>query len=145
MQVAILAAQVDEAHLRANREAGDHRSLDDRVRIVQEDDVVFAGAGLGFVAVDEHIFRMRALLGHERPLQPGREAGAAAAAQAGGLHLVDDPFGRLPEALLQRLIAAQLDIFVDIGRALAKAEGEQPDFIGMGDECRASVSSLSCL
>ena len=115
-------------------QAGDHRSLDDRVRIMQEDDVVFAGGGFGFVAVDENIFRMLALLGDERPLHAGREAGAAAAAQAGGLHLVDDPLGRLAETLLQRLIAAELDVLVDIGRALAKAEGEQSHFIGMGDE-----------
>ena len=34
-------------------------------------------------------------LGHERPFQPGRESRAAAAAQAGGLHLVDNPVAAL--------------------------------------------------
>ena len=85
-QVAILAAQIDEAQLRADGEAGDHGAFDDRVRIVEEDDVILAGAGLGFVAVDQDVLRLVGLLGDEGPLHAGGEAGAAAAAHAGGLH-----------------------------------------------------------
>ncbi len=90
-QVAILAAQIDEADLRADGEAGDHGAFDDRVRVVQEDDVILAGAGLGLVAVDQDVLGLVGLLGHEGPLHAGGEAGAAATAQAGGLHGVDDP------------------------------------------------------
>ena len=73
-------------------------------------------------------------LGTNDHFSPVGEAGAAASAQAGGLHLADDPLGGLPEALPQRLVSAKLDILVDVGRALAKAEGEQSHFIGMGDK-----------
>ncbi len=94
-EVAILAAQIDEAHLRADGEAGDHGAFDDGVRVVQEDDVVFAGAGLGLVAVDQDVLGLLGLLGDEGPLHAGGEACAAASAQAGGLHGVDDPGGHL--------------------------------------------------
>src|SRR5690606_9246748 len=50
------------------------------------------GAGLRFVGIDHEIMGpLTDLLGHERPFEPRGEAGAAAAAQARGLDLVDDP------------------------------------------------------
>src|SRR5262250_734335 len=62
------------------------------MRIVPHDLAVLAGAGLRFVGVDHEIMRTPLrLLGHERPLEPGRKAGAAAPALARRLHLVDDP------------------------------------------------------
>ena len=81
-QVAVLAAQVDEAHLRADGEAGDHGALDDGVRVFEEEDVVLAGAGLGLVAVDQDVLWLRRGLGDEAPLHAGGEARAAASAQA---------------------------------------------------------------
>jgi hypothetical protein len=119
-QVAILAAQVDEAGLRADGQAGDHRAFNHRMRIVQKDQVILAGSRLALVAVHQHVLRLGRLLGHERPLHAGREARAAAPAQAAGLHLVDDPLRPLREALLHGLVAAQLDVAVDVGRALPK-------------------------
>src|SRR3546814_13489517 len=64
------------------------------------------------------IFR---LLRHERPLQPGRETGAAAATQAGGLHLLDDPvpalrqqrLGIVPVAAPARALQAEIVQTVD--------------------------------
>ena len=65
------------------------------------------------------------LLGHERPFQPGREAGAAAAALTGGFHLVDDGvaaffqdrLGAIPGAARTRAfetpIVAAVEIFED--------------------------------
>ena len=76
------------------------------------------------------------LLGHEGPLHAGGKARAAAAAQVRGLHLVDDPVGALREALLRGLVAAELDVLVDVGRALAEALRDDLHFIGMGDEPR---------
>ena len=135
-QVAVLAAQVDEAQLRPDGEAGDHGALDDRVRVLEEDDVVLAGAGLGFVAVDEHVLGLFRLLGHEAPLHAGGEAGAAAAAQPGGFHDVDDPaghgFGALGERHLHGLVAVELEVLVDAGSALAPAALEDDRFVGMG-------------
>ena len=80
-QIAILAAQIDEAQLRADGQAGDDGAFNDGVGIVQKDQVVFAGAGLALVAIDQNVFGLGGLLGHERPLHAGREARAAAAAQ----------------------------------------------------------------
>jgi hypothetical protein len=61
------------------------------MRIVPHDVPVLAGSGLRFIGVDDQIMRPFAhLLGHEGPLEAGREAGAAAPPQAGGLDLVDD-------------------------------------------------------
>ena len=40
--------------------------------------------------IDEVVRAPVGLLRHERPFEAGREAGAAAAAQARGLHLLDD-------------------------------------------------------
>src|ERR1700761_81531 len=54
-EVAVLATQIDEAHLRPDGEAGDHGAFDDGMRIVQEDQVVFAGSGLTLITVDEHV------------------------------------------------------------------------------------------
>ena len=54
--------------------------------------------GSDFVGIDHEIMRpLVDLLGHERPFEPGREAGAAAAAQARLLHLVDDGVAALFE------------------------------------------------
>ena len=67
-------------------------ALDQEVRIVPQDFAVLAGAGLGFVAVDDEIMGPAiGLLGHERPFEAGAEASTAPAAKAARLHLVDDP------------------------------------------------------
>ncbi len=105
----------------------------------KKDQVVFAGARFALVAVDQNVFRLGRLLGHERPLHSGWEACAAATAQVGGLHLLDDPLGPLGEALLRGFVAAEFDVFVDVRCALAEAAGDDLDFIGMRDEPRHSL------
>src|SRR5690606_26882619 len=71
-------------------------ALDEEMRIVPHDLAVLAGAGLGLVGVDHEIARPPVrLLRHERPLEACREARAAATAQAGRFHLVDDPVASL--------------------------------------------------
>ncbi len=133
-QVAILAAQIDVAGLGADGESGNHDAFDDGVRIVLEDEAVFAGAGLALVAVAEHVLRLGRLLGHERPLHAGREARATAAAQVRRLDLVDDGVGAHADGLLQGLVAVELKIAVEVGRAQAKALGDDLYLIGMGNE-----------
>ncbi len=132
-QVAVFATQVDEAHLGADGESGDHGALDDGVRVFKEDDVVFAGAGLGLVAVDQDVLGLFALLGDEGPLEAGGEAGAAAAAEAGGFHGVDDPLGAFVHGLLDGLVAVELHVLVDRSGALAEAALEDDDLVGAGD------------
>src|SRR5262245_47777898 len=61
------------------------------VRIVAQDVAVLAGAGLGLVGIDDEVgWPAVGLLGHERPFEAGREAGAAASPQVRLLDLVDD-------------------------------------------------------
>src|ERR1700722_4022071 len=88
-----LAAHIDVAGMRAHREACDQTALDQQMRIVPHDLAVLAGAGLGLVGIDDEIARpaVFGFLRHEGPLHPGRESGAATAAQARRLHLVDGP------------------------------------------------------
>src|SRR4051812_31692509 len=57
-QVAILAADVDVSLLCANGESGDDHAFDDRVRVLLEDQAVFAGSWLGFIAVHQNVFRL---------------------------------------------------------------------------------------
>src|SRR5207248_9088310 len=75
----------------AHGEGGDQRALEQQMRVVPHAVAVFAGAGLGFLRVDDEIGWPRIALGHERPLEAGGEAGAAAPAQTGVPDLGDDP------------------------------------------------------
>ncbi len=77
-----LAAHVDVSGVRPHGEGREQAALDQMVRIVPHDLAVLAGAGLRFVAVDDEVGRAGIVLRHERPLEAGREAGAAATAQA---------------------------------------------------------------
>src|SRR6185295_17518670 len=79
---------------------------------------------LALVGVDHQIMRLRSVaLGHERPFHAGREAGAAAAAQTGFLHLVDDPvaaffydgLGAIPVAALARRVEPPILEAVEVG------------------------------
>ena len=78
------AAHIDVAGMRAHREAREQAALDQKMRIVPHDLAVLAGAGLGFVGVDDEVARpaVGGFLGHERPFQTGRESRPAASAKA---------------------------------------------------------------
>jgi hypothetical protein len=82
------------------------------VRVEHQDVAVLAGARLALVGVADQVLLARELARHEAPLQAGREARAAAAAQAGGLDLGDHLILRqafaaiLAQDLAQGLVAA---------------------------------------
>ena len=120
----VFAADVDVGGVRPHGEAGDEAALDEEMRIVPHDLPVLAGAGLRLVGVDDEVVRAAVrLLRHERPFEPGREAGAAAPAQARLLHLVDDPVaalveeepGFVPGAALARRLEARRVQAVEVG------------------------------
>src|SRR3546814_5441109 len=75
------------------------------MRVVAQDVAILGGPGLGLVGVAEDVLLHAAVLGHEAPLQAGREACAAAAAQAGLLDHLDHVGRRdlLGQDLAQRL------------------------------------------
>src|SRR5690606_6770175 len=121
-----LAAHVDIGRHGPHGETGHKAPLHQRVGIMAQYVAILAGSGLRFVGIDDEIARAPVtLLGHEGPLQAGRETRPAAAAQAGGLHLVDDPvaplvdqaLGIVPDAArhgaLQRLVEAAVNVGED--------------------------------
>src|SRR4051812_4874430 len=117
-----LAADVDERLVRADGERADDDALHEHVRVGHHQRDVLAGPGLRLVGVDHEVLRLRVVLGDERPLHPGREARAAAAAEPGVLDRLDDRVGRHAERRLQRAVAAP----VGVGRQL-------PGLVGVPD------------
>ena len=132
------AADIDIRRVGAHCETGDQAAFDQLVRIVAHDVPVLAGAGLGFVGIDDQIVRAAVALvvrRHEGPFEAGREAGAAPAAQAGILDLLADPGpalleepGRLvPVAPAARALQAPVVEAVEVGEdAVAVVEHQAP-------------------
>ncbi len=89
-RMGILRAAVDVAPRRAHRDAGDGHALDEHEGIALHDHAVGEGAAVALVGVADDVLLRPGSVGHRLPLDPGREAGAAAAAQPRGRHLGDD-------------------------------------------------------
>src|SRR6185369_71462 len=109
------------------REARERDALEHLVRILLDEEAILERAGLGLVGVAEEVDALPAALllrGHERPLHPAREARAAAAAEARGLHEVGDlrgrPFAGLHAShdLLPRGVAAVVEVALQRPRVL---------------------------
>src|SRR5262249_40397780 len=94
------AAYIDVAGGRVHPDAGEEAAFDQLMRVEAQYVAILAGARLALVRVDDEIARPVAGLRHEGPFETGREAGAAAAAQARGLHVVDDPVAAFEDQLL---------------------------------------------
>src|ERR1051326_1067358 len=101
------------------------------MRVVLEDQPIFAGAGLALVTIAQNVFWLWSGLGNKRPLQPRAESRTAASAQARIFHQIDDVIRRHGQRLLHRFVAVQLQIAVDTGRTFAKAFGDDLDLVGM--------------
>ena len=90
----ILAADVDVGGVGPHGETGNQATLDQRVRVVAHDFPVLAGAGFGFVGVDDKVSGPAVIaLRHEAPFQPRRKPGAAPAPESAALDPVNDGFG----------------------------------------------------
>ena len=133
-KIPVLAANVDVPALCAHSQSADHDTLDHRVRIVLENQPVFARAGFALIAVAQNILRLGRLLGHERPLHPGREARPPAPTQPRTLDLINYGVWFHGERLLHGLIAVQFEIPVDIRRTQAEAPGDHLHLVGMRDQ-----------
>ena len=113
----VFGADVDEALGRADRVAGDDHGLEDAVGVALQRRAVHVGAGVALVRVADHVLLPLGLGLRELPLEARREAGAAAAAEAGLQHLLDDLLRRhLEEHLLDRLVAVARDVVLDLLR-----------------------------
>src|SRR5690554_1987411 len=108
-----LATQVVVGDRRTGGIAGDRHALDHRVRVVAQDVAILRGARLRFVGVAQDVL-LHVALGHEAPLQAGREARAATAAQARLLDHLDDVGRRdlLGQDPAQRLVATGLEVVI---------------------------------
>ncbi len=120
----VFTADIDVASVRLHGERRDQAALDQGLGIIAHDLPVLTGARFGFVCVHDQIVRASPhFLGHERPFQTGREARAAAAAQTGLLHLVDDPvpaliqnvLGGVPVTALLRAFKAPVMAAIEVG------------------------------
>ncbi len=109
----VFAAQVDDAGVGAAGESGDRHRLDDRERILFEQQPVLEGAGLRLVGVADHVAPLLRCARHRFPLASGWKGGAAAPEELRGDELGDDP--RRPElhSPRQSPVAAGLAIGVE--------------------------------
>ena len=84
------------------------------MRIALKRRAVHIGPGVALVGVADHVLLAGGLCGRERPLFAGREARAAAAAQAGFRYLINHVLRRhIEERLFKRLVAVAGDVLVD--------------------------------
>ena len=129
--VEVFATDVDVGGTGAHGVTGEEAALDELVRVLSHDLPILAGAGLGLVGVDDKEGGPTVgLLGHEGPLEAGGEAGAAAAAEAGVLDLLDDPVGSLPHDLLGHLVVSALEGILEAPVLLAVEVGEDAILVG---------------
>ena len=128
-QVVVLATDVDPTLLRAHRNRTEQNALNQLMGIVLNQQPVFAGAGFGFIGIDDNVLRLFGRPRNKTPLQPGREARAAAAPQVRSFHFVDDVVGGHHQRLAQRFVAVVGDIGIDRrGILQPKPEGDNARF-----------------
>ncbi|OIQ75088.1 hypothetical protein GALL_432490 [mine drainage metagenome] len=130
-----LAPDVDEAELALHGPAADDHALDELVGVVLEDDAVLEGAGLALVAVAHQVaggLPLGRVLGHEGPFQAGREARAAAAPEARGLHLLGHGDGLHLQGLLHghvAFVALLIDLEVPVVQVARAAEHQVRELV----------------
>ena len=80
-----------------------------------DDVAILERAGLGFVRVADQIDRFFFVRLDEAPFHAAGKTGAAASAQPGGLDFVHDVGARHGDRFLQLLVAAVVQVAVDVG------------------------------
>ena len=107
----IFRTDVDDTVIGADRIAADQQSFDDAVRIAFKNRTVHERARVAFVGVADDVFLFAGLVVSGFPFYAGRETGAAASAQAGLFHFLND---RHPVACLQDPGECQIPVFGDV-------------------------------
>ncbi len=139
LRMRVFRAQVDVTLRGSDRDAGNRHALDEHERIAFHDHAVGERAAVALVRVADDVL----LLAHRRvvdrlPLDAGREACAAAAAQAGLRDFLDDLDGLDGERPLEPLVAAVRLVVGErdrIGETAAR-EGEARLLLEEGDVFR---------
>ena len=86
------------------------------MRILVNDVAILECARLGFVGVADEVDRLLFVGLDEAPFHAAGETGAAASAQAGGFDFVHDLSARHFHRGFELLVAAVLQIAIDVGR-----------------------------
>ncbi len=120
----IFGADVDVALAGADRDGRDGHALDHHEGIALHDHAVGESAAVAFVGVADDVFAVGAGLRHGLPLDAGREAGAAAAAQAGGGDFGQDAVGTELQCPLKAFVAVVGAVILDRARIDHAAAGE---------------------
>src|SRR4029453_18398335 len=108
-----LPSAVHEGEVALDGVGRDRHPLEEPVWLALDDLSVVERAGLGLVEVRDHVRGVARPRRHERPLDPGREPGAAPAAQAGGLDQVDHLGRGHREGGAEPLVPAGGEVAVD--------------------------------
>jgi len=110
----VLGADIDVALVCADGVTGDRHGLEDHVGVALKDAAVHERARVALVGVAADVlYRRRS--GRELPLEAGREAGAAASAEAGLRDDIDDLFRRhLCEDAAEGLVTVDGYVLVDV-------------------------------
>src|ERR1700747_3367638 len=114
--VFILVADIEDALLRAGKNAGENHPLDHKMRKVREDEAVFECSGLAFICVADDVFLSAWSLANELPFRFSGKPAPPHPAETGPLQRGDraGPIARSHEPF-QRAIA--LAFWIRIGGA----------------------------
>ena len=112
----IFRTDIDVALGRPGGDAGDRHAFDQHERIAFHDHAVGEGAAVALVGIADNVFLRAGRLRHRAPLDAGREAGAAAAAQARLHHFLDDGVWANRKGFRQSLAAAMRAVIFERAR-----------------------------
>ena len=128
----IFTPAIDVADAGAHGVAGDGHAFQHPVGIAFHDVAVLDGAGLAFIGVADDVLGGDGAGPGEGPLEPGGEAGAAPAPEAGVLHRVHHLFRGQGQGLFQAVVAAPFQIGVQAQRIDLIHVGQEHQFIAAG-------------
>ena len=89
LQILVFAAQIEEAARRADRVAGDRHAFENAAGMRSQQHAILERAGFAFVGVADDVTLGAGRVAGGFPFEPGGETRAAAPAQVGALHFVD--------------------------------------------------------
>ena len=121
----VFGAEEDVGDVGAGGVARDDGAFDQLVGIAFEQQAILERAGLHLIGIDDEVTRVRRVFRDQGPLEAGREACAAAAAQIGVLDLFDDRVRcEIAQRLAERLVAARALV-----RGAVRRRGPWPDVL----------------
>ncbi len=96
-EIGVFAAQIDEPLPRAKRMGGDGHAVEHKIGRLGQQNAILEGARFALVGVANDMVGRADRLSAQTPLKPGRETGAASAAELGLGYLLYDAFRRQGE------------------------------------------------